>query len=170
MMNRRKFLQWTGSAAAGAATFRYVVASSALGQTGRPAPSDRLVMASIGLGTQGTGLLQAFLGHKDAQVVAVCDVYDSQRQKAKAIVDQRYGNTNCATYNDFREICARKNIDAVVVATPDHWHVLVSLEAARNGKDMYTEKALGLGVSWDEALQAACHKYGTVFQWGTQQR
>jgi predicted dehydrogenase len=127
-------------------------------------------MASIGLGTQGTGLMRAFLGHKDVQVVAVCDVYESQRQKAKGLVDQRSGNQDCKMYNDFREVCARPDIDAVVVATPDHWHVLVSLEAARNGKDMYTEKALGLATAWDKALQEACHRYGTVFQWGTQQR
>jgi predicted dehydrogenase len=170
MMNRRKFFQWTGSAAAGAAAFPYLVASSALGRAGTTSPSERIVMASIGLGTQGTALMRAFLGHKDVQVVAVCDVRESQRQKAKDIVDQRYGNKDCATYNDFREVCGRKDIDAVIVATPDHWHVLVSLEAARNGKDMYTEKALGLGVAWDKALQATCHQYGTVFQWGTQQR
>jgi predicted dehydrogenase len=127
-------------------------------------------MGFIGLGTQGTSLMRAFLGHKDVQVVAVCDVYESQRQKGKDIVDQRYGTKDCATYNDFREICGRRDIDAVCIATPDHWHVLISLEAARNGKDMYTEKALGLAIAWDKALQRACHKYGTVFQWGTQQR
>jgi predicted dehydrogenase len=169
MMNRRKFLRWTGSAAA-AAVFPQIVPSSASGRAGKPAPSERIVLASIGLGTQGTGLMRAFLGHADAQVVAVCDVRESQRQKAKAAVDQRYGNADCATYNDFREVCARPDIDAVVVATPDHWHVLVSLEAARHGKDMYTEKALGLGVAWDQALREVCRQYGTVFQWGTQQR
>jgi predicted dehydrogenase len=167
--SRRQFLKDT-ALAAGAVTLPYVIPSSALGQAGTVAPSERIVMASIGLGIQGTGLLGAFLGQKDVQVVAVCDVRESQRQKAKAIVDQRYGNQDCATCNDFREVCRRPDIDAVCIATPDHWHVLVSLEAARHGKDMYTEKALGLSVAWDKALRETCHKYGTVFQWGTQQR
>jgi predicted dehydrogenase len=167
--SRRQFLK-TAAWTAGAVTFPHVIGSAALGAAGREAPSERIVMASIGLGIQGTGLLGAFLGHPDVQVVAVCDVLESQRQKAKSIVDQRYGNKDCATYNDFREVCGRPDIDAVCIATPDHWHVLVSLEAARSGKDMYTEKALGLSVAWDQALREACHRYGTVFQWGTQQR
>jgi predicted dehydrogenase len=167
--SRRQFLKGTAMAA-GAVTLPYVVPSSAPGQAGTVAPSERIVMASIGLGIQGTGLLRAFLSHNDVQVVAVCDVRESQRQKAKGIVDQHYGNKDCVTYNDFCDVCRRPDIDAVCVATPDHWHVLVSLEAARNGKDMYTEKALGLSVAWGKALQTACHKYGTVFQWGTQQR
>jgi predicted dehydrogenase len=167
--SRRLFLKET-MLAAGAMTFPGIIPSSARGNAGSTAPSARIVMGCIGLGTQGTGLMRAFLGHKDVQVAAVCDVYESQRQKAKNVVDQHYGNKDCATYNDFRDVCGRRDIDAVCVATPDHWHVLVSLEAARSGKDLYTEKALGLSVAWDKALQEACHKYGTVFQWGTQQR
>ena len=127
-------------------------------------------MGFIGLGIQGTALMRAFIRHPDVQAVAVCDVDTGQRQKGKRIVDQHYGDQACAMYNDFREICRRKDIDAVCIATPDHWHVPVSLEAARNGKDMYTEKALGLSLAWDQALHAACQRYGTVFQWGTQQR
>jgi predicted dehydrogenase len=167
--SRRQFLQNT-ALAAGAVAFPHVIPSTALGAAGRDAPSERIVMASIGLGTRGTELTRAFLTHRDAQVVAVCDVLESQRQKAKRIVDEHYGNADCAMYNDFRAVCGRPDIDAVCVATPDHWHVLVSLEAARHGKDMYTEKALGLSVAWDQALRETCHQYGTVFQWGTQQR
>ena len=167
--SRRQFLK-SAAAAVGLVAFPNVVPSSALGNAGSIASSERIVMASIGLGIQGTGLLQAFLGHKDAQIVAVCDVRESQRQKAKAIVDQHYGNSDCATYNDFRDVCGRADINAVCIATPDHWHVPISIEAARSGKDMYTEKALGLSVAWDKALREACHTYGTVFQWGTQQR
>jgi len=166
---RRQFLRGAAAVTGGSAV-PWFIPSSATGATGSIAPSERIIMGFVGLGTQGTGLLRAFLGHKDVQVTAVCDVLESQRQKAKKSVDERYGNGDCATYNDFRELCGRSDIDAVCVATPDHWHVLVSLEAARNGKDMYTEKALGLSLAWDKALQQACHTYGTVFQWGTQQR
>jgi len=164
--SRRQFLK----GAAATVALPYIVPSSILGSASAAAPSNRIVMGCIGLGIQGTGLMQAFLGHGDVQVVAICDVRESQREKARAIVDQHYGNKNCTTYNDFREVCARKDIDAVCIATPDHWHVLVSLEAARNGKDMYTEKALGLSVAWDKVLRETCHRYGTIFQWGTQQR
>lgn len=169
-VNRRQFLKRTTGIAAGAIAFPYFVSSSALGKAGSVAASDRIVMGCIGLGIRGTSLMRGFLGYQDVHVVAVCDVFESQRQNAKSIVDEHYGNEDCATYNDFREVCRRKDIDAVCVATPDHWHVPVSLEAARNGKDLYTEKALGLSVAWDKALREACHRYGTVFQWGTQQR
>ena len=169
-INRREFLKRSTGIATGAMAFPYLVPSSVLGRAGAVAPSNRIVMGSIGIGTQGTGLMRGFLGHEDVQVVAVCDVYESQRQKAKSIVDQHYDNEDCATHSDFREVCQRRDIDAVCIATPDHWHIPVSLEAARNGKDTYTEKALGLSVAWDKALREACHRYGTVFQWGTQQR
>jgi predicted dehydrogenase len=147
-----------------------VIPSSALGLAGTVAPSNRIVIGCIGMGIRGTQLLEGLFGQKDARVVAVCDVYETQRQKAKGIVDRHYGDDGCAAYNDFRELCGRSDIDAVSIASPDHWHLLHSLEAARNGKDLYTEKALGLSVAEDKALRAVCRRYGTVFQWGTQQR
>ena len=169
-INRRQLLKNAAETATAAAGLPYVVPSSVLGRGGTVEPSNRIVMGFIGLGIQGTALMRAFLGQRDVQVVAVCDVYETQRQKAKRIADEYYGNAACMTYNDFRKVCGREDIDAVCVATPDHWHVLVSLEAARAGKDMYTEKALGLSLAWDQALREACHRYGRVFQWGTQQR
>lgn len=164
-LTRRRFLR-QGAMAAGAVVLPYIAPSSVLGQGSSVEPSNRVVMGFIGLGIQGTALMRAFLTHEDVQVAAVCDVYESQRVKAKGIVDEYYDGTVCATYNDFREVCTREDIDAVCVATPDHWHVPVSLEAARCGKDLYTEKALGLSLAWDKALQETCHRHGTVFQWG----
>jgi predicted dehydrogenase len=169
---RRRFLGNTAAAVAAGAAMPGAMARAGARTVGagRAAPGDRVVMGFIGLGIQGTGLLRAFLRHRDVQVAAVCDVYDFQRGKAKGIVDRHYGNRDCTTHNDFREVCARVDIDALCVATPDHWHVPVSLEAARNGKDTYTEKALGMSLAWDKALRTACRARGTVFQWGTQQR
>jgi len=158
------------AAAVSAVTFPYIVSSSALGKSGGVAAGNRIVLGCIGMGIQGTGLMREFLGHRDVRVAAVCDVSKNQRQKARNLVDRHYGDKGCAAYNDFRELCARSDIDAVCIATPDHWHVLVSLEAARSGKDIYTEKALGLSLAADKALRRTCRKYGTVFQWGTQQR
>ena len=169
-INRRRFLKKAAGAVGGAVAFPYIVSSSSLGKAGSVAPSNRVVMGCIGMGIQGTRNMQAFLKHKDAVVVAVCDVRESQRQKAKNIVDEQYGNNSCATYNDFRDLIARNDIDAVSIATPDHWHVLCALEAARNGKDMYLEKAMGLSVAADKALREAVNRSKVVFQFGTQQR
>ena len=169
-INRRQFLRNGVRSVTAVAGIAHIVPSTVLSQSASVEPSNRVAMGFIGLGIQGTGLMQAFLRHEDVQVVAVCDVHEGQRRKAKEAVDKHYDTKDCEMYNDFREVCAREDIDAVCIATPDHWHVPISLETARAGKDMYTEKALGLSLAWDKALQDVCHRYGTVFQWGTQQR
>jgi predicted dehydrogenase len=165
---RRQFLK--SAAAAGAMAFPYIVPSSATGRTGSVAASNRIVMGCIGLGIQGTGNMREFLRQKDVQVVSVCDVRESQRRKARSIVDERYGSNDCAAYDDFRELCARRDIDAVSIATPDHWHVLVGLEAAQNGKHMYYEKPIGWSFAAARVLRDTIKRYGVVFQFGTQQR
>jgi predicted dehydrogenase len=168
-VNRRRFLKQCGRAS-GAIGAAGLIPSTVLGRDGSVAPSSRITVGCIGMGIRGTQLLSGLLEHRDVRVVAVCDVYDTQRQTAKSLVDRHYGDSGCVAYKDFRELCGRNDIDAVSIASPDHWHVLHSLEAARNGKDLYTEKALGLSLAEDKALRAACQRYGTVFQWGTQQR
>ena len=166
-LNRRRFLQ---SAALGSITFPYIVSSSALGLAGNVTASNRITMGCIGLGIQGTGNMRQFLRQKDVQVVSVCDVRDSQQKKAKDIVDKHYGNSDCKTLNDFRELTGSKEIDAVLIATPDHWHVLVGLDAARNGKHMYYEKPIGWSFHAGRVLRSTLKRYGVVFQFGTQQR
>jgi len=133
-------------------------------------PSERITVGSVGTGPQGTYVMQNFLGQADCRVVAICDLKAPVREATKKLVDGHYKNNDCATYTDFRELIARKDIDVVTVATCDHWHVLVALEAARAGKDLYVEKPLGLSLAEDQALRQACHHYGTRFQFGTQQR
>ncbi|HUT59925.1 MAG TPA: twin-arginine translocation signal domain-containing protein, partial [Phycisphaerae bacterium] len=120
-IDRRGFLKGAGRLAAGAVAMPYVVRPSALGKAGSVAPSDRIVMGSIGVGGRGGALLSGFLGLSDPQVVAVCDVKQPAREGARDRVNQRYGNTDCAAYTDFRELIARGDIDAVVIASPDHW-------------------------------------------------
>ena len=114
--------------------------------------------------------MRNFLNQDIAQVVAVCDVKANMREAARKGVDNHYGNTGCAEYHDFRELLARDDIDAVMIATTDHWHVLNAMAAARAGKDVYLEKPMGLSIAEDQALRSACRRYGTVFQFGTQQR
>ena len=95
-------------------------------------PNSKVTMGFIGMGIQSRGLLGGFLG-QDTRVLAVCDVDTTRRTAAKKTVDQRYGNDDCQAYSDFRDIIKRKDIDAVCVATPDHWHALVTLAALRAG-------------------------------------
>ncbi len=169
VISRRRFLR-RGALLLGSIAAPYVAPSSALGLAGTVAASGRISIGCIGMGIRGTQLMNGWLANSDVQVVAVCDVSEGQRQKAKQLVERHYNSRGCAAYNDFRELCSRADIDAVSIASPDHWHVLHSLKAARQGKDLYTEKGLGLSVAEDQALRAACRRYGTVFQWGTQQR
>jgi predicted dehydrogenase len=164
--NRRQMLK--GSAAA--LGFPYFVPASALGKAGRPAPSDRIVIGCIGCGNRGPANMAGMMKQPDAQIVAVCDVRKSSREAAKATVDKNYDNQSCAVYADFRELCAKKEIDAVSIATPDHWHVLMALEAVRNRKHMYYEKPIGWSFEAGQVLRKAIHKSGLVFQFGTQQR
>jgi predicted dehydrogenase len=167
--NRRAFLKSLAGTAA-VAGFPTIIPASALGADGNVPPSDRIVMGSIGVGGQGGGHLRSLLNFNDVRVVGVCDVQETRRQNAKKSVDARYGVDTCTAYNDFRELLARPDIDAVLIAVPDHWHALIGLEAARNGKHMYYEKPMGVSFAEAKAMREAVNRYGVTFQFGTQQR
>jgi predicted dehydrogenase len=169
-ITRRSFLKKAGGLATGAIGFPYIVPSSSLGKAGSVAASERIVMGCIGMGGQGTGNMRAFMGHRDVRVVAVCDVRAERRRRAGDIVDRHYGDKGCTTYNDFRELLARDDINAVMIAPQDHWHALIAVAAAQAGKDMYCEKPLGVAVAEGQAIRKAVRRYGRVFQTGTQQR
>ncbi len=169
-INRRQFLRRTTGAAVGAVSFPYVVSSSALGKAGSVAASNRITVGCVGVGPRGTAVMRNFLAEKDAHVVAVCDVKSHVRQAARNLVNEHYQSDGCAAYNDFRKLIGRDDIDVVLAAPPDHWHVLVALAAVKAGKDVYLEKPMGLSLEQDQALRAAVHRYGRVFQFGTQQR
>ena len=135
-------------------------------------------MGAIGVGGQGTRHVGGgiwvqgggFLSKPQVQFVAVCDVNARRRDNARNIVNKYYGNNDCAVYHDFREIVAREEIDAMLVATPDHWHVLTSIAAVKNGKDVYCEKPLSLTIVEARELSDTVRRYGRIFQTGTQQR
>jgi predicted dehydrogenase len=134
-------------------------------------------MGCIGVGGMGTGNMRAFLANSDVQVVAVSDVDEKRRQAAGRGLEHHYAEQlqkgtykGCTLHSDFRELLARDDIDAVSVATPDHWHCLVGIAAAQAGKDMYIEKPLSLTIAEGRALCDAVNRYGRVFQHGTQQR
>jgi len=163
-VTRRMFLK--GLLAAGAAP--YVVSASALGAGDRPAPSDRIVMGFVGVGGQGSGDMGGFMGFKQVQNVAVCDVDKTARYRAKTSVDRHYGDQGCEAYGDFRELVGRKDLDAVFCATPDHWHAIVTTEALKNGKDVYCEKPESLTIREGRIMVETARRYGRVFSGGSQ--
>lgn len=168
-VTRRQFLK-IGAAFGTAFGLACFVPGRVLGAQGATPPSEKIVMGCIGIGSMGGGHLRAFLGREDVRVVAACDLREAFRQKAKRQIDERYASQDARTYHDFRELLARPDIDAVCIATPDHWHALIGIEAARNGKDMYLEKPADVHVAAAQALRRAVNDYGVVFQFGTQQR
>jgi predicted dehydrogenase len=168
--NRRNFLRQAAGVAAGAVGFPYVVSSSALGNAGGVAAGERITVGCVGVGPQGSGVMGNFLRQKDARVVAVCDVKSHVLKAAQERVNKRYQSTDCKAYKDFREVMARDDIDVILAAPPDHWHVLIALAAVKSGKDVYLEKPMGLSLAQDQALRTAVHRNGRVFQFGTQQR
>lgn len=169
-LSRRRFLRQSAAAAFAGVAFPALISSAARGADGATAPSGKIAVALIGCGPRGIAVMKGFLAEETARVIAVCDVKPEQIQLARAAVNQQYGNQDCAAYADFRELLARSDLDAVIVATPDHWHVLIGIAAVRAGKDVYVEKPLGLTVAEDQAMRAAVRATGRIFQFGTQQR
>ncbi len=147
----------------------YYVPATALG-LGRTAPSDRIVMGAIGTGGQGRGIMNAFMGFDDVQMVAVCDVEKRRLNAVKESVDKKYGNQDCQQYGDFRELVARDDIDAVTVTTPDHWHALCSVAAANSGKHVYCEKPLSNSIGEGRAIADAVKKNNVKLQTGSHER
>jgi predicted dehydrogenase len=168
---RRSFVKQAAAAVAAPA----IVPASVFGRGGRPAPSNRITMGLIGCGGMGLSNLGHFLRFPEIQVVATCDVEHLRETKGKS----RYGalagkeqaeKVYAGKEKDFRELCARKDIQAVIVATPDHWHALAALEAIRNGKDVYGEKPITHLFAEGRALANEVDKRKAVWQTGSQQR
>jgi predicted dehydrogenase len=162
--NRRDFLK----AAATAVAVPYLVPGSALGADGRSSPSNRIVMGGIGIGNQGSGDQGAFVGRGDVQYVAACDVSEDHLKKALDRANKHYHNKDCKPYHDFRELLARTDIDAVHVATPDHWHIQVVVEACRHGKDVYCQKPETRTLREGPIVVAAARRYSRVVSGGSQ--
>jgi len=172
LVTRRSFLK----TAAAAAAAPYVITSDALGAAGRAPASDRIAMGFVGVGGQGSGHV-GMSGRGDIQTLAVCDVDARRREAARNRVERMYAQrkasgqyAGCAGYGDFQELVARRDIDAVLIATPDHWHALVSIAALKAGKDVYCEKPHSLTIGEGRAVCDAAERYGRVFQTGSQER
>ena len=162
-ISRRLFLKGSAFAAA-AIGFPSLIPSAAFGA------NDRIAVGCIGVGGMGTGNMKNFLAADACRVVAVCDVQRDRRERAKGLVDGKYGDKGCAMFGDFRELISRKDIDAVMIAAQDHWHSLIATAAANAGKDMYCEKPTGVCVNDGFAIRSAVRKNKRMFQSGMWQR
>ena len=165
-ISRRTFVKSTALAFAAP----YVIPASALGAGDRPAPSDRLTMGLIGLGSMGMRHVKGFLQENDCRIVAVGDVDGARRRDAVKEINAHYGSSDCARYNDFRELVARGDIDTLCISVPDHWHAALALEGVRAGKDIYGEKPLALTIAQGRAIVDEVDRYNCVWQTGSWQR
>ena len=168
-LSRRSFLRQS-SLAAGAALAPLIVPAHVLGRGGGVAPSNRITLAGIGIGPRGRMVLSSMITEPDVRYIATCDVQARMRASVKAMADEQYGNTDCAMYHDFRELLARPDLDAVLIATGDRWHALASMLAAKAGKDVYSEKPCGITIGLCQSLDDTIRRTGRVFQAGTQRR
>jgi len=167
-LSRRNFLKH--SAAAGVAfTAPTIVPGHALGK-GAPAPSERIALGVIGYGGRCRAILPHFMMFDDVQCIAVSDCRADRLAICKKAVDAHYGNEDCAAHADFRELLARVDIDAVLIATGDRWHTPLSILAAKAGKDIYCEKPISLTIGESRAMADTMARYGTVHQTGHQRR
>ena len=160
--NRRNFLMGAGAA--------MLMPRSAWARTGRVPASDRITVGVIGWGMMGPANTKAFLLQDDCQVVAACDLHKGHLQSAVDTVNTRYGNKDCKAYHDYREMLARDDIDAVMIAVPDQWHALIATEAAARKKDIYGEKPLARTVAEQQAIVKAVQHNGVIWQTGSWQR
>lgn len=181
-IDRRSFLRGAASAAA----LPYVITTSALGAGGRPAASERVNMGFVGLGGQGAGHLLGgawtyvpggYIARQDVQVLAVCDVRRERLtaawKRCNEIYAERLGRAGydgVKAYNDFREVLARDDIDAVLLALPYHWAATMAVMAMRAGKDVYCEKPVAITVRQSQTVVETARRYGRIYQAGTQQR
>ena len=164
--SRRAFIRALGLGAAAPV----IIPAGALGRNGAVAPSERITLGAIGIGARGRYVLGCMMEEPDVQFVAVADAQASRREQVKAMADKKYGNRDCVMYRDMFDVLARKDIDAVLIATGDRWHALASILAAKAGKDVYSEKPCGITIGDCQDLADTINRYGTVFQAGTQRR
>ncbi|MBI3466274.1 MAG: Gfo/Idh/MocA family oxidoreductase, partial [Planctomycetes bacterium] len=167
-LTRRSFL---AQSLAGSAVFGAAWGSEPLPSSVPPvkefSPNEKIAVGFIGLGGMGTGTLNGFLSHKDVDVLAVCDVYEPHVYRAREIVEKSHRPAP-DTYKDFRRVLERKDIDAVVVSTPDHWHAIPSILACQADKDVYCEKPLVYCIDEGKTMVKAARENKRITQMGTQ--
>ncbi|MCP4708267.1 MAG: Gfo/Idh/MocA family oxidoreductase, partial [Planctomycetes bacterium] len=174
IVTRRKFIKSMATTAGAALASPYFVPASMFGAQ---APSNRINLGCIGVGRMGRGDINDIYGFEEIQIVATCDVDVRRVLDGKKLVEDNYAKLKdmesyrgCSTYGDYRELIDRDDIDAVMICTPDHWHILAALEAAKAGKDIFVQKPLSLTIEEGRVLSDTVRRYGNIFQLGSQQR
>jgi predicted dehydrogenase len=166
---RRDFLNTLAGAGAAAVMMPTIIPASALGRNGATAPSERVVLGGIGIGSRGQFVLNWMLKDPRAQFVAICDVRRERREAVKRLADGHHGNTDCQMYRDMDEFLAtRGDIDAVLIATGDRWHALASIRAMKAGKDVYSEKPSAMTIEEGRAVVETAKQTGKIYQTGVQ--
>jgi predicted dehydrogenase len=165
-ISRRRFIAATGFAVAAPT----IIPASALGRGAQAAPSERVTLGVVGWGMQGPGNTGEFLKLKDCQVVAACDLDKNHLDAAVNTINDHYKNKDCKAYRHYQELMARTDVDAVMLAVPDNWHALVSVEAANNKKDIYGEKPLARTIAEQQAIVKAVQANKRIWQTGSWQR
>jgi myo-inositol 2-dehydrogenase/D-chiro-inositol 1-dehydrogenase len=173
MVTRRQFLK--GSAVAAASFLVPTIVPASV--FGADAPSNRITIGFVGVGRMGSGDMRELLGFKEVHIIAVCDVDSNRVRNAQKTVEAHYARQSaggtykgCATFGDYRDLVAQEDIDAVCVVTPDHWHALPSIAAAKAGKDIFLQKPLTLTIREGRVLSDTVRRYNRIFQVGSQQR
>jgi hypothetical protein len=168
ILTRRQFLT-QAVMASGLIAGPMIIPATVLGRGGAVPPSERIVLGGLGIGGRGSGVLSWMMAEPDVQFVAVCDPQKGRREAVKRMVDNRYGNNDCALYSDTREfLAARTDIDAVLSTTGDRWHALMAIMAMRAGKDVYSEKPSSMTIAEGQAVVETARRYGRVYQTGVQ--
>lgn len=174
LISRRKFLGKAGCLAGSAIGFPYIVSSTVFGES---SPSNRINIGCIGVGRMGLDDMRDMFRFGDVRVAAVCDVDSKRARYAQQLVEKNYSEDKssgrfkgCKVYGNFRELIGREDIDAVMIATPDHWHAIPSIEAAKAGKDIFLQKPLTYTIEEGRVLSDTVKKYGNIFMVGSQQR
>ncbi len=168
-LTRRGFLRRAAGVGALLAVPQFIP-SSVLGRGGATPPSERIVLGAIGIGNRGSYVLGCFLEEPDVQFVAIAEVKAERREAVKRRADAKYGNTDCKTYRDLRELLSRQDIDAVLIATGPNWHGSAAILSANYGKDVYCEKPCTRSIAQSLELRDTFRRTGRVFQAGTQRR
>ena len=164
--SRRSVLKTAGAVLAAP----WIVPASVLGGGGSVAPSERISLGVMGVGGRASFVIPHFMQERDLQLRAVCDCRSKRLAAGKQLVDGIYGNQDCSAYKDFRDMLARPDIDAIYIATGNRWHGLGSILAAKEGKNVYSEKPVTLTIAEGRTLVDITRRYGTVYQGGHQRR
>ncbi|OFX54342.1 MAG: hypothetical protein A2066_03015 [Bacteroidetes bacterium GWB2_41_8] len=167
---RRSFLRNSLSMVAGTMVLPHIIPSSAMGMNGVVPPSDRIVMGSIGVGSQGVSNMRGFLKFKEVQYVALCDLDANNLEKASAMVNKYYNNSDCRKHKDYREFLEKEKLDAVCISVPDHWHSIAYVAAANKKIDIYGEKPLARSIGEGQQIVKAVQKNKIIWQTGSWQR